>query len=118
MDDAHAGPLGVGGAAEADGTSADGQFALVVGDDAGEALHERAFSGPVLADEGVELPLGHVHGHVAQGHHAGKAFGDVSNRDDRFRWHEEILGWNNCRLTTPRLAGGLARRCFNITVDW
>ena len=42
------------------------QRPLVIGNDAGEDLHQRAFAGPVLTDDGVEFARSHVKAHRSQ----------------------------------------------------
>ena len=82
MDDADAGRFGVARAGEADRLAGQQQLAVVVGDHAGQNLHQRAFAGAVLAADRVQLARQHVERDVRQREHAGKALGDAVDRDD------------------------------------
>src|SRR5205807_202501 len=54
------------------------------GDHSGKDSHQRAFAGPILADDRMQLSRLNVEGHVVERDHAGKALADVLNRNERF----------------------------------
>jgi hypothetical protein len=82
VDDAHAGGFGVAGAGEANRLALQDQLAFIVGEHAGEDLHQRALARAVFAADGVQLAGRDVDGHLGQSLHAGEGLGDASEGDD------------------------------------
>src|SRR5207244_842900 len=54
------------------------------GDHPGKDSHQRAFAGPVLADDRMQLSRLNVEGDIVERHDARKALRDVLNRNQRF----------------------------------
>src|SRR5690606_18045789 len=79
VDDADTGRLGVAGAGEPHRHAAQFQLAFVLRDDARQHLHQRAFDGPILTDDGMQLARQDVERYVVERHHARDALADISN---------------------------------------
>ena len=89
VDDGEARALGVGDAVEMRGLAGDGQLAVVaaVRVEAAEELDERGFARAVFAAERVDFAGPQVEGNVAQGGHAGEAFGDAAGGEHFVGFH-------------------------------
>ena len=95
VDDPDTGILGLARARERHGAAVEDDLALVVGDRAGEDLHQRALARAVLAAERVDLARPRRQAHVAQGVDAAEVLGDVphlESEDGVAHWHSSSAG--------------------------
>ena len=66
MNDAHAGLFGVARAGEANRLAAQPQGSFELGNHARDDFHQRAFAGPILADDGMHLAAANIERHVGR----------------------------------------------------
>ncbi len=83
MDDADARRFGISRAGELHRLAAKSQFTLVTANHAGQDFHQRAFAGPVFADDGMQFSGRNVDRNIGQRGDAGEAFGDAVDGNDR-----------------------------------
>ena len=90
VDDANAHRFCIAGPTELDGLSIDEQLAIVVGDHPREDFHERAFTRPVFAADGMDFAGHDIERDLVQSPSPAETLADVLDRDDR-RGHEASL---------------------------
>jgi hypothetical protein len=74
-----AGRLRLPGAGQCDRRALDQDLSLVGRDDAGERLHERAFAGAVMSDQGVNLAPAQRERHIVERDDRPERLGDATH---------------------------------------